>query len=107
MAKRIRTRSRRLRSKERRRRLNAASLRNGEVIVLDRTRKRLKGKRSRNAISVEVVAQGQWGWTPTSASCCTGPVSPWRGTTRRSGEGVGTRVRVPYNAGELPQFRSE
>lgn len=51
---RIRTKSGRLTAGERRRRLSSTSLRPGEVIILDRSRRVVKGKRSGNAMQAEL-----------------------------------------------------
>lgn len=58
---RIRTRSGRLGARERKRRLKAANLGPGEVIILDRTRRKSKrGRRLKNAVSVELRANAQF-----------------------------------------------
>lgn len=60
MARAIRTRAGRLRQGERRRRLRAAALAPGEIILLDTTRARRKGTRLRNSISLEFASTVQW-----------------------------------------------
>ena len=51
---RIRTKSGRLTTAERRRRLSGLSLQPGEVVILDRARRATKGVRSKNAMLVEL-----------------------------------------------------
>ena len=58
--KRIRTLSGRLGIKERRRRLSAANLQPGEVIIVDRARQLRKGKRLRNSFVAELRAKAQF-----------------------------------------------
>jgi hypothetical protein len=52
--KRIRTKSGRLTAGERRRRVSAANLQPGEVIILDRSRRVVKGVRSKNSLTAEL-----------------------------------------------------
>lgn len=55
-----RLKSGRLKKGERRRRLNAAAPRPGEVVILDRSRRRTRGRRSRGSWQVELAVQTQF-----------------------------------------------
>jgi hypothetical protein len=57
---RLRTKSGRLSTKERRRRIAASGAKPGEVVILDVTRRRERGVRRRNAISVDMAVETQW-----------------------------------------------
>lgn len=57
----IRTKSGRLRAGERRRRLAAANLAPGDVLILDVSRRAKKGKRSKGALQAEMVVSTQIG----------------------------------------------
>lgn len=56
----IRTKGGRLKTAERRRRIRSAGAKPGEVVLLDVTRKRERGQRTRNAILVDFVVETQW-----------------------------------------------